>query len=74
MARAATAIRQDELDIGERNQLILATQAYFEALPPMHKTLIVELSEHCEDGPLGVLGKAIADGLERRIFEVMPGP
>ncbi len=69
MARAAAATRQDELDIGDQNQLILATQAYFEALPALHRTFIAELSAQREEGPVAVIGKAIADGLERLVLE-----
>jgi hypothetical protein len=69
VARAATATRQDELHTGDQNQLILATQAYFEALPALHRTFIAELSAQREEGPVAVIGKAIADGLERLVLE-----
>jgi hypothetical protein len=70
MARPATARRRYEVDAQDQDQLMTATQAYFEALPLLHKELIVELSAQREEGPVAVLGKAIADGLERFVLEV----
>jgi hypothetical protein len=72
MARAATATRPEAVDGRERNQLILATQAFFEALPPLHRTFIAELSAQREEAPVAVIGKAIADGLERLVLEGTP--
>jgi len=70
MARAAMATRRYELGTQDQDQLMMATQAYFEALPLLHQELIVELSAQREEGPVALLGKAIADGLERIVLEV----
>ena len=74
MMRAAMASRRDGLGTDDQSQLAMATQAYFEALPLLHKTLIVELSEQREENPIAVLGLAIADGLERLVLEVTSTP
>ncbi len=42
---------------------MMATQAYFDALPLLYKELNAELSIQREEGPVALLGKAIADDL-----------
>ena len=70
MARALMMTRSHERTDEDQGQLMKATQAYFEALPLLHKGLIEELSAQREEAPVALLGKAIADGLELILAEI----